>query len=167
MDLFSYIDKGGVIVYILIALNIIGFTIIFWKFFSLVIFKSEHDSIVSQIMNDLNCFPPTPEIIKNAINIAVKKLEIGLNTIKIIALISPLFGLLGTVVGVLNSFDNITVSGLGDPTVFSAGISVALITTVAGLIVAIPHYVAYNYFLGVLDNLELTIEREVLKQLKR
>ncbi len=165
MDLFSYIDRGGVIVYILIALNIIGFSIIFWKFFNLVIFRSGHEKIVQNIVEDLNGSVKVPEMIRNSINIAVKRQETGLNTIKIIAIISPLLGLLGTVIGVLTSFDNITVSGLGDPTIFSGGISVALITTVAGLIVAIPHYVAYNYFLGVLDNLELKIEKEVLKKI--
>ena len=166
MDLVSYIDRGGVIVYILIALNIIGFTIILWKFLSLIIFKNNHNTIVHNIINELSLRLKTPEIIRNEINISVKKLETGLNTIKIIALVSPLFGLLGTVIGVLDSFDNITSSGLGDPTIFSSGISIALITTVAGLIVAIPHYVAYNYFLGVLDNLELKIEKEVLKHIQ-
>ncbi|MCK5110070.1 MAG: MotA/TolQ/ExbB proton channel family protein [Arcobacteraceae bacterium] len=165
MDLFSYIDRGGVIVYILIALNIIGFSIIFWKFFNLVIFRSGHEKIVQNIVEDLNGSVKVPGMIRNSINIAVKRQETGLNTIKIIAIISPLLGLLGTVIGVLTSFDNITVSGLGDPTIFSGGISIALITTVAGLLVAIPHYVAYNYFLGVLDNLELKIEKEVLKKL--
>ena len=165
MDLISYIDRGGVIVYILIALNIIGFSIILWKFFSLVVFRSGSNKIVEEIVEDLHKSTKTPEVIRNYINIAVKRLETGLNTIKIIAIIAPLFGLLGTVIGVLNSFDNITVSGLGDPTIFSGGISIALITTVAGLIVAIPHYVGYNYFLGVLDNLELKIEQEVLARL--
>jgi biopolymer transport protein ExbB len=73
-----------------------------------------------------------------------------------------LLGLLGTVVGVLNTFDSITNHGLQDPTIFSGGISVALITTVAGLIVAIPHYIGYNYFIGILDNTELDIEKEIL-----
>ncbi len=165
MDLISFIDRGGVIVYVLIFLNIIGFTIMLWKFFSLVVFKNWHKTIINNIVKDLTSLKQTPQSIKNSINSAVKQCESGLNTIKIIALISPLFGLLGTVIGVLDSFDNITSSGLGDPTIFSSGISIALITTVAGLIVAIPHYVAYNYFLGVLDNLELKIEKEVLKKI--
>jgi len=165
MDLLSYIDRGGIIVYILIALNIIGFSIILWKLFLLVFFKNKYKKIAKTIVEDLTNSKQTPQIIKNEINNAVKQLEIGLNTIKIIAIISPLLGLLGTVIGVLGSFDAITANGLGDPTIFSGGISVALITTVAGLIVAIPHYIGYNYFLGILDNLELKIEKEVLRKL--
>jgi biopolymer transport protein ExbB len=161
MDLISYIDRGGIIVYILIGLNIIGFSIMLWKLFILVLSKSNQQKITDEI---INCDLKNIDIIKNEINLAVKKLETGLNTIKIIAIISPLLGLLGTVVGVLNAFDNITISGLGDPTIFSGGISIALITTVAGLIVAIPHYIAYNYFIGILDNIELKIKKEVLSQ---
>jgi biopolymer transport protein ExbB len=160
MDILTYIDRGGIIVYILIFLNIIGFSIMFWKLFILVISKSKKQSIVQNIIQNFDITDQA--IISNKINIAIKELEVGLNTIKIIALISPLLGLLGTVVGVLNTFDSITNHGLQDPTIFSGGISVALITTVAGLIVAIPHYIGYNYFIGILDNTELDIEKEIL-----
>ena len=91
--------------------------------------------------------------IHSAVALKVNGIESGLNTIKIIASLSPLIGLLGTVIGILNSFDSISHLGLGDPTVFSSGISIALITTVAGLIVAIPHYIGYNYFIGSLDKI--------------
>ena len=160
MDILAYIDRGGIIVYILIFLNIIGFSIMFWKLFILVISKSKKQSIIKNIIQNFDITDQA--IISNQINIAIKELEVGLNTIKIIALISPLLGLLGTVVGVLNTFDSITNHGLQDPTIFSGGISVALITTVAGLIVAIPHYIGYNYFIGILDNTELDIEKEIL-----
>jgi len=160
MDILAYIDRGGIIVYILIFLNIIGFSIMFWKLFILVLSKSKKQSIVQNIIQNFDITDQA--IISNKINIAIKELEVGLNTIKIIALISPLLGLLGTVVGVLNTFDSITNHGLQDPTIFSGGISVALITTVAGLIVAIPHYIGYNYFIGILDNTELDIEKEIL-----
>ena len=74
--------------------------------------------------------------------------EKGLATIKIIASISPLLGLLGTVLGVLVSFNKMSQAGLGDPSVFASGISMALITTVSGLIVSIPHYIGHSYLVG-------------------
>ena len=98
-------------------------------------------------------------------DLQIQKLESGLGTVKIIASIAPLIGLLGTVVGVLTAFDAIAQQGLGDPSIFSGGISIALITTVAGLIVAIPHYIGYNYFIGLLDTIELKLEKEVLEKL--
>ena len=154
MDLMGYIDKGGVIVYILIFLNIVGFTIILWKFFTL--YKT--DKIVLNIENKID----KNNSVLAQIEYEVKKLESGLTTIKNIASISPLLGLLGTVIGVYISFEEITAKGLGDPTIFSNGIGIALITTIAGIIVAIPHQIAYNHFISVIDNIELKAKKELV-----
>ena len=166
IDLMSYIDRGGIIVYILIFLNIIGFTIMFWKLIVISSTKFKTDKIINEVLEFTKSTNDSfvKESIENIINRKIKKLEFGLNTVKIIASIAPLIGLLGTVIGVLNSFDSITKSGLGDPSIFSNGISIALITTIAGLIVAIPHYIGYNYVVGILDDIELKIEKEVLKR---
>ncbi len=167
LNLMEYINRGGVIVYILIALNILGFSIMLWKFIELFIAKFQKDSTAKKITNLIkeNDNKYEEKVLKNALDKYLSKLELGLNTIKIIASISPLLGLLGTVIGVLNSFDSISKSGLGDPTIFSTGISIALITTVAGLIVAIPHYIGYNYLIGFIDNLEHKIEERVIVKL--
>ena len=63
-----------------------------------------------------------------------------------ISFIAPLIGLLGTVLGVLRAFKDLALSGSGGPTIVAAGISEALVTTVAGLCVAIPSAIIYNYF---------------------
>ena len=167
VDLLTYIDRGGIIVYILIFLNIIGFTIMFWKLVVIALFKNKRENLVSEIIifAKENSQEFKKDSIENFINRKIRKLEFGLNTVKIIASIAPLLGLLGTVIGVLDSFDSITKSGLGDPSIFSSGISVALITTIAGLIVAIPHYIGYNYIVGILDDIELRIQKEVLKKI--
>ncbi|TLP41289.1 MotA/TolQ/ExbB proton channel family protein [Arcobacter arenosus] len=152
----EYIDKGGLIVYILIFLNIIGFTIIIWKFLTI----PRKNAMVKKIKDKLN------EQNKHNINIEieyeVKKLETGLTYIKNIASVAPLLGLLGTVFGVYKAFEEITQKGLGDPTVFSGGISIALITTIAGLIVAIPHHIAYNHFISMIDTIELKAKKELI-----
>jgi biopolymer transport protein ExbB len=167
VDLINYIDRGGIIVYILIFLNIIGFTIMFWKLVVIALSSNKREFLVNEIIkfSKENSSEFKKDSIENFINRKIRKLEFGLNTVKIIASISPLLGLLGTVIGVLNSFDSITKSGLGDPSIFSSGISIALITTVAGLIVAIPHYMGYNYIVGILDDIELKIQKEVLKKI--
>ncbi|MGB1227272.1 MAG: MotA/TolQ/ExbB proton channel family protein [Poseidonibacter sp.] len=156
MTIMDYIDKGGIIVYILIALNAIGFTIILWKFFTLPRKNAMIERIKSK--TDLN----SNSTIFSQIEYEVKKLESGLTLIKNIATIAPLLGLLGTVFGVYKSFEAITKSGLGDPTVFSNGIAIALITTIAGLIVAIPHHIAYNHFISMLDAIELKAKKEIV-----
>ena len=156
MDLMSYIDKGRAIVYILIALNIIGFTIILWKFFTL----PRKNAIISKIKSRVTI----NSSVSSQIEYEVKKLESGLTIIKNIAMVSPLLGLLGTVIGVYKSFEAITQNGLGNPTIFSNGIGIALITTIAGLIVAIPHQIAYNHFIAMIDSIELKAKKEIVGQ---
>ncbi|WP_245600581.1 MotA/TolQ/ExbB proton channel family protein [Sulfurospirillum arcachonense] len=167
VELLEYINRGGIIVYILIALNVIGYSIMLWKLVIITVAKFNKESVAQNIIKMVKSYNDKYEnkTFQNALDKYVHKLESGLNTVKIIASTAPLIGLLGTVVGVLNSFDSISKAGLGDPTIFSTGISIALITTVAGLIVAIPHYVGYNYLIGFIDRLEHTIEERVIAKL--
>jgi len=167
MEILTYIDRGGLIAYLLIGFNIVGFSIIVWKFFVLFIARLKQEEIVTRILKFVHCNNNTysHKAFSNALQKELSKLEVGLNTIKIIATVSPLLGLLGTVLGVLDSFDSISKLGMGDPSVFSAGISMALITTVAGMVVAIPHFIAYNYFVSFLDKIENNLEAQVIGKL--
>lgn len=107
------------------------------------------------------------EIMKEAIEDTgrhvVHELERFLNALGTIAAISPLLGLLGTVIGMIQAFDSITSQGVGDPKVLSGGIGVALITTAAGLLVAIPALVGFRYLRGVVDFLVIEMEKEAMK----
>lgn len=78
----------------------------------------------------------------------IHRLERFLNTLGTIAGISPLLGLLGTVLGMIDVFSAILQHGVGDPAALAGGLSEALITTAAGLSVAIPAYMFYRYFRG-------------------
>jgi biopolymer transport protein ExbB len=86
-----------------------------------------------------------------------------LNTLGTIAGIAPLLGLLGTVTGIIKAFEAIYVGGLGDPRTLSGGISEALLTTAAGLCVAIPSQVAYRYLRGRVDGIVVQIEKDVVR----
>ena len=93
----------------------------------------------------------------------VHDLERYLNPLGTIAAISPLLGLLGTVSGMIRSFTAITAVGVGNPAVLADGISEALITTAAGLTVAIPALIAYRYLRGRVDGLVIKIEKESIR----
>ncbi len=93
----------------------------------------------------------------------VVELERYLNTLGTIASITPLLGLLGTVIGMIKVFAAITAHGVGNPSVLAGGISEALITTAAGLSVAIPSLIFYRYFRGKVDELVIKMEEESLK----
>jgi biopolymer transport protein ExbB len=93
----------------------------------------------------------------------VHELERYLNSLGTIAAVTPLLGLLGTVIGMIKVFSAITVQGVGNPTILAGGISEALITTAAGLSVAIPALMCYRYFRGRIDELVVGMEQEALK----
>ena len=90
-------------------------------------------------------------------------LERYLTALGTISAITPLLGLLGTVVGMIKVFAAIMSQGVGDPSVLAGGISEALITTAAGLAVAIPSLMFHRYFEGRVDDLVLNMEEESLK----
>ena len=83
--------------------------------------------------------PETLELkLSEAVMKEIPSIEFGLNLLKIIAAVAPLMGLLGTVTGMIITFQAITIFGAGDPKAMAGGISGALVTTVLGLLVAIP-----------------------------
>lgn len=171
MRIFEYIQQGGPIMYLLLLLNIIGFTILFWKIASIFEarknFETNKNSLKDQLKGLIksNDSSTSITIIKDEVQLAVHKLETGLTTIKIIASIAPLLGLLGTVIGILSAFKVISDVGLSNPSLFAGGISMALLTTVGGLIVAIPHFVGYNYLVGALDDYEIQLEKQIVQEL--
>lgn len=93
----------------------------------------------------------------------VHELERFLNSLGTIASITPLLGLLGTVVGMIKVFAAIMVHGVGDPGILAGGISEALLTTAAGLTVAIPSLIFHRYFERLVDEYVLKMEEEALK----
>ena len=93
----------------------------------------------------------------------VHELERFLNTLGTVAAITPMLGLLGTVVGMIRVFTEITVQGTGNANALAGGISEALITTAAGLVVAIPALVMHRYFTGKIDTIVVGLEQETIK----
>lgn len=110
------------------------------------------------------------EIMKEAIEDTgrhvVHELERYINTLGTIAAISPLLGLLGTVIGMIKVFSAITTQGVGNPAALAGGISEALITTAAGMVVAIPSLMAYRYFRGKVNMLVLRMEQQSLRMVE-
>ncbi|HEY8510258.1 MAG TPA: MotA/TolQ/ExbB proton channel family protein [Steroidobacteraceae bacterium] len=93
----------------------------------------------------------------------IHELERFLNTLGTIAGVSPLLGLLGTVTGIIKAFNAIQAGGVGDPRALSGGIAEALITTAAGLIVAIPALIGYRYLRGRVDRVVVEMEKDAIQ----
>jgi biopolymer transport protein ExbB len=94
------------------------------------------------------------------------ELDRFLKTLGTISSITPLLGLLVTVICMIKVFAVITAQGVGDPAVLAGGISEALITTAAGLTVAIPSLMFYRFFRGRVDELIVSMEQEALKMVE-
>lgn len=96
--------------------------------------------------------------IENAGLIEMAKLERGLVILATVSTVAPLLGFLGTVIGMIQAFQAIELAGEVEATLVAGGIKVALITTAAGLVIAIPISIAHNYFVSRIDRLVIDME---------
>jgi biopolymer transport protein ExbB len=160
----EYIQQGGVVGYIILALGALGILLALERLITLGIagsrvrsqLKSETPSEGNALGRVLKVYHDNPRVdtetlelkLGEAILKEVPKLQRGILFIKIISVVAPLLGLLGTVVGMIQTFQAITLFGTGDPTIMAAGISTALMTTVFGLVVAIPTVLLHTVVSG-------------------
>jgi biopolymer transport protein ExbB len=153
-DLKERIQQGGWIGFIIIALGVIGLLIALVRF--VLLFKAERGVRQQQKETTPNTSNPLGRILsvyddKHADDVETLQLKLdeailretpaierGLVTLAILAAVAPMLGLLGTVSGMIETFQSITLFGTGDPKLMSGGISQALVTTELGLAVAIP-----------------------------
>jgi len=158
------IQQGGWVGYIIIALGAMGLAVVVLRFLYLQgvgrkihaqLKRAEPDKgnplgrIMSAYRDDLALDVETLGLkLDEAILKEVPALERGLSAIKIVAAVAPLLGLLGTVTGMIVTFQAITLLGTGDPKLMAGGISMALVTTVQGLCVAIPLVLLHGWLAG-------------------
>lgn len=170
------IDQGGVVGYVILTLLLIGLVLVFERFVTLTKEKkkmiaqlesseSSDDNLLGQLIKDFNKFKDkdieTLELKMDAsITKAVPKLERGISTIKLLSAVAPLLGLLGTVTGMIGTFQSITLFGTGDPKLMAGGISTALVTTVLGLVCAIPLLLLHNLISGKSRELVQILEEQ-------
>jgi biopolymer transport protein ExbB len=110
-----------------------------------------------------------PERVMKAVEnqglLELTKLESGLVWLATLTNVAPLLGFLGTVVGMIIAFEAIELAGEVDPTTVAGGIKVALLTTAAGLAIAIPVSIAHNYFVSRIDSLVIDMEESAQKMI--
>ena len=94
-------------------------------------------------------------------------LKKGQSFVKLLAAVTPLLGLLGTVTGMIATFQAITLFGTGDPKLMAGGISTALITTVLGLVTAIPLLFAYTYISSKAEAIVSVLEEQSIGMLAK
>jgi biopolymer transport protein ExbB len=158
------VNQGGIVGYCIIGLGLIGLLIAFWRWIAL---SNDGRKVASQLKRDTastdnplgrvlaayesNRSADTETIELKLSEAALKEMPAltkGLLFIKVISVVAPLMGLLGTVTGMIKTFQVITLYGAGDPKMMAGGISQALMTTVLGLVVAIPMVLIHTLVSG-------------------
>jgi len=160
-SLWERIQQGGIIGYIILAIG--GITLIYaiYKYTMLwVMSRQVHAQLGSDTPSDSNPLGRVLKVGKSHMKDEIDRLELklaeaimgerpaierGISFVKIVSVVAPLAGLLGTVTGMIITFQQITLFGTGDPKIMAGGISQALVTTVLGLVVAIPTTLAHSF----------------------
>ncbi|GLX79711.1 flagellar motor protein MotA [Thalassotalea insulae] len=153
-DTQERVDQGGAVGYVILAIGLIGLLIAIERFITLFIIGNKvNRQLKSEVASQDNPLGRVLLIKDKHADADIETLELKLSErilkevptltsrltmIKIISVVAPLIGLLGTVTGMINTFQAITLFGTGDPKLMAGGISQALVTTVLGLVVAIP-----------------------------
>lgn len=122
--------------------------------------------LAAGIINRANSRTIMKEAIEESGRHEVHEMERFLNTLGTIAAVSPLLGLFGSVVGLMEVFSTMTTQGVGNPQALGAGISKIMIATAAGLAVAIPALIFYRYFQRKVDEIAIEMEQEAIKMVE-
>jgi biopolymer transport protein ExbB len=175
-NLKERIEQGGWIGFIILGLGAIGLLIALYRFISLSITdsgvkrqqKQQTISLRNPLGRILSVYDDKAVLdietlslkLDEAILREVPKIERGLMTLAIMAAIAPMLGLLGTVSGMIETFQSITLFGTGDPKLMSGGISQALVTTELGLAVAIPIVLIHSALSGKSNRIIQVLDEE-------
>ncbi len=153
-NLLERIEQGGIVGYIILGLIVVGLLIALERFISLSLLSSKVNkqlkdhipNIKNPLGRIMKVYTDNPSVDSETLSLKMDEavmrelpaVIVGLGTLSLLAAIAPLLGLLGTVTGIIETFQSITLFGTGDPRLMSGGISQALVTTVMGLVAAIP-----------------------------
>ena len=161
------IAQGKSIGFIIILIGISGFLFSVYKIYTLReqerVIVSDNASVIlemEEIVKDVTNYESKENTLDEFIINYTGKLEWGANWVKFFAAVAPLLGLLGTVIGMIETFQAITLFGTGDPKQMAGGISQALVTTMLGLIVAAPLLGLYTYISQKVSNLSQVLEEK-------
>ncbi len=169
--------KGGFLMYPILVLSVVALAIIIQKTLQFRILLGRLDRPVDEILKDPPAvFRPLTEVAKKGcdeeeLSIVgtrqVRNIEKGLSWLGVIAMITPLLGLTGTVLGMIRAFMVISASTSVNPSMLAGGIWEALITTAAGLLVAIPVHIGHHYLEKQADEIAFLLKEAALVLYKR
>jgi biopolymer transport protein ExbB len=191
--MLDFIAKGGLVLWIIMALSVVGLAIIIERLLYFRSIRVDEDKLFQRVKASIEkghyeeamsicdnnesplsalikvgieyrSYPETAqkEVLKDAAAQEVPRLERNVSALGTIAHIAPLLGLLGTVTGTMEAFGVLGRFGsVADPSILAAGVAEALITTVGGIVVAVPAVIFYNYLVEKVNMILLKTENQV------
>ena len=175
---FERIAQGKLIGFIIVVIGISGLIFAGYRYYSLykyskTISSNDDNDVFNKIDSISNNTPDVEAFERECDEVLLAgngNLSFGVNWIKFLAAVAPLLGLLGTVIGMIETFQAITVFGTGDPKQMAGGISQALVTTMLGLIFAAPLLAMYTLLSekvsGILQEIEEFVAVNIVKKIK-
>ncbi len=142
MSLISLFETGGIVMYPLLCLSITNLSIVFYVFYEILVFRK---SLTQKT------------ILRKEIEQKIFSLESVVSWLSNLSALSTLLGLLGTVIGIYNSFLSMQATKEASPEIFATGISQALITTIYGLSIAVPSILFFHIYKFIIDKIEFSI----------
>ncbi len=191
--MLDFVSKGGPVLWVIMALSVVGLAIIIERFLYFRSIKVDEDKLFQRVKASVEkghfeealsicdnnesplsalikvgieyrSYPESAqkEVLKDAAAQEVPRLERNVSALGTIAHIAPLLGLLGTVTGTMKAFGVLGRFGsVADPSILAKGVSEALITTVGGIVVAVPAVIFYNYLVNKVNLILLKMENQV------
>lgn len=191
--MLEFIAKGGLVLWIIMALSVVGLAIIIERLLYFRSIRVDEDKLFQRVKASIEkghyeeamsicdnnesplsalikvgieyrSYPESAqkEVLKDAAAQEVPRLERNVSALGTIAHIAPLLGLLGTVTGTMDAFGVLGRFGsVADPSILAAGVAEALITTVGGIVVAVPAVIFYNYLVEKVNMILLKTENQV------
>lgn len=174
-----WLHQGGIVGYFIIVLGLIGFLITLWRYVDLTVTERKigqqkqspepaadnpvgrlRQALAERKLSQAGRDEALAVYLDELVQHELQRLYRGMQTLSTFATIAPLLGLLGTVLGMIETFDAIALFGTGDPKLMSSGISLALVTTEQGLTVAIPLLVVHSFLRGRAERIAASITEE-------
>jgi biopolymer transport protein ExbB len=175
-DFLERVDQGGLVGYAILVLLAVGIFIVIERSITLTKMKKKFiRQLETNEIDETNALGRLKKVfiqfkesdietlelkLEESIIKSLPEFDRGIGTLKILVAIAPLMGLLGTVTGMIETFQSITLFGTGDPKLMAGGISTALVTTVQGLVTAIPMLLLHNYVSGKSKDLTQILEEQ-------
>ena len=163
-SVFSFVSRGGIVLIPIFFIGLYAWFLLVFKFSNYLVYSRKYKKLLNDVFRKNEKYGETSlkYAFEECISAVSSEMNQSMRSVVVATSVAPLLGLLGTVSGMVHTFEIIEMFGFGNPVLLADGISEALLTTQAGLLVAFPLLLAYNYLSSCMERLEAKMNQESL-----